>query len=99
MNRADDNATVGKEDRKRRVLDVLIETSMALPSVVIFRNVKLQGATFERRSVNNYLRELVEEGYVRKVSPEALDRGELVDVETSEQGYYLATDRASEFPG
>ena len=92
-------SSMAKEDRMRQVLNLLTETGMALPPAVVFRNLKLRGATFESRSVNTYLKELTEGGYVRKVAPEALDQGELVDVDDlRDEGYYVATDRADEFP-
>jgi repressor of nif and glnA expression len=86
-----------KEDRKRQVLDLLVDTEMALPPAVLFRNLKLRGATFEYRSVKTYLRELTEAGYVRKVSPDALQKGRLEDADEGE-GYYIATNRAPDFP-
>ncbi|MFD1588464.1 hypothetical protein ACFR9U_15905 [Halorientalis brevis] len=83
---------MGKEDRKRLILKVLADGGFALPPVVIFRNAKLRGATFERRSVNNYLTELTEEGLVQKIDAEALDEGEIKEVDLSDEGYFIATD-------
>lgn len=86
---------MGKEDRKRRVLNVLRD-GHALPPAVIFRNAKLQGADFERRSVNNYLDELLEEGFVKKVDAAALEDGTLVTVDRSEEGYFIITEEGQE---
>jgi len=83
---------MGKEDRKMRVLGVLVESELALPAVVIFRNAKLRGADFERNSTNNYLRELHEEGYVRKIDPGALETGEIKEIDLSDEGYFIATE-------
>lgn len=91
------NGGMGKEDRKRRVLSLLVETDLALPPAVIFRNVKFRGADFERRSVNNYLGELAEEGLITKVDPKSLESGELEEVPMSDEGYFVATDRGSEY--
>lgn len=74
---------MGKEERKRQVLGLLVESGLALPPAVIFYNSKRQGATFERRSVDNYLDELVESGFVEK--------------EDTKRGYYIATDRGIDF--
>lgn len=82
---------MGKEDRIERVLNVLAD-GHALPPAVIFRNAKLHGADFERRSVNNYLGELLEEGHIEKVNPKALEDGNLEAIDKSEEGYFIITD-------
>lgn len=73
------NGAMGKEERKRQVLGLLVESGLALPPAVILYNAKRRGATFERRSVDNYLDELQEDGFVRK--------------EDDKRGYYVATER------
>lgn len=92
MNNRQENDGMGKEDRKRQVLKILVDSDFALPPIVIFRNAKLRGATFERRSVNNYLRELAEEGKIEKVAPAPLDDGSVEPVPLSDEGYFIATD-------
>lgn len=87
---------MGKEDRKRRVLEILAKSQLALPPAVIFRNAKLRGADFERRSVNNYLPELYEEGLVEKVNPKALEDGEIEPIDITEDGYFIITDEGME---
>ena len=52
------SSNMGKEERKRMVLGLLVESGLELPPAVIFDNLKRRGATFERRSVDNYLQEL-----------------------------------------
>lgn len=74
---------MGKEERKRQVLRLLVESGLSLPPAVIFYNAKKRGATFERRSVDNYLEELVEEGYVEK--------------EDTKKGYYVATEAGRDY--
>ena len=59
---------MGKEERVRQVLGMLVETDLHLPPNVIFHNCKENGATFERRTVNRYLKELLEDGYVARVN-------------------------------
>jgi repressor of nif and glnA expression len=78
-----DNDSMGKEERMRQVLAILVESGLDLPPAVIFHNCKKRGATFERRSVNNYLDELQESGYVEKI-PDT-------------KGYYTATDEGREY--
>ena len=65
------------------VLGLLVESGMDLPPAVIFHNLKQRGATFERRSVDNYLSELREEGHVTKTD--------------GSKGYYSATERGRNF--
>jgi len=87
-----DGSGMGKEDRVMRVLGVLVESECVLPPVVIFRNAKIRGADFERRSIDNYLYDLYEDGYIRKLDPDALDNGDIVDMDWEESGgYYVAT--------
>jgi Fe2+ or Zn2+ uptake regulation protein len=59
---------MGKQDRKLRTLEILVKSKLALTPQVLFMNLKLSGATFERRSVGTYLTEMEADGYV-----EALD--------------------------
>ena len=77
-----DGGRMGKAERKRQVLGLLVESGLELPPAVIFHNLKRRGATFERRSVDNYLAELNEEGYVTKTD--------------DAKGYYSATEAGRE---
>jgi Fe2+ or Zn2+ uptake regulation protein len=58
---------MGKEERKEQVLAVLADSGLALTPYVLYRNLKMRGATFERRSLGNYLPELVDEGRVERI--------------------------------
>ena len=92
MHPDDDRANVAREERIQLVLAYLVESDSALPPAAIFRNLKLRGATFERRSVTTFLAELHERGLVQKVDMDALDEGRIEVVDTDEQGYWMATD-------
>ncbi len=70
MDTAENAETMGKEERKEQVLQILDESGLALTPYVLFRNAKMRGSTFERRTLSNYLSELVEEGRVEKVVQE-----------------------------
>lgn len=63
-----DGSGMGKEERKRMVLGLLVESGLELPPAVIFHNLKERGATFERRSVDNYLDELRDEGLIERTN-------------------------------
>lgn len=67
INADPDWGSMAKEDRKQQVLRILDESDLALTPYVIFRNLRMQGATFERRTLTNYLTELLDEGRVRKI--------------------------------
>ena len=90
---SDDNAErVAREERLRLVLEYLVETESALPPAAIFRNLKLRGATFERRSVTYFLADLHDRGLVEKVDTTALESGRVVAVGQGEPGYWVATE-------
>lgn len=91
------NESVGKEDRMLRVLKVLADSACAMPPSVIFRNAKLRGADFERRSVNNYLSELHDRGLVVKVKPQALEDRRIEEIDLAEEGYFMAAESAEEY--
>lgn len=65
---AGDGGGMGKEERKEQVLKLLADSDLALTPYVMFRNLKMRGATFERRTLGNYLNELVDEGRVERLS-------------------------------
>jgi DNA-binding HxlR family transcriptional regulator len=64
---AENSLTMGKEERKAQVLEMLARSNLALTPYVLFRNLKMNGATFERRTLANYLSELQEEDRVEKL--------------------------------
>jgi repressor of nif and glnA expression len=87
-----DGGNMGKEQRMAKVLELLQESDLALPPGVIFRNLKYRGVTFERRTLDNYLEELVDDGMVQKVEPDGLTDGELNEIPKDESGYYVITE-------
>jgi len=64
---------MGKEERKEQVLEILAQSDLALTPYVLFRNLKMRGATFERRTLGNYLAELVDENRVERLEFEQRD--------------------------
>jgi repressor of nif and glnA expression len=91
-----DAEDMGREDRKRQTLEVLVESGMAVPLKVLTRNVKLQGATFEESSVRRYLNELLDDGLVIKIDPFGLDDRKIIEVGKSEEGYWMASQKGRE---
>jgi len=82
---------MGREDRKKQTLELLVDAGIPLPTKVISRAAKYRGATFEESSVRRYLEDLLAEGAVVKVDPKALDDREIVQVGKSDEGYWMAS--------
>jgi len=85
-----------KTDRERVVLSLLAEVGEPLPPVLIYRILRVRGATFGRRSVMRYCSELGERGELQKIDPEAMEDGKLKRIDTSEKGYWMITDTGRE---
>jgi repressor of nif and glnA expression len=86
------DSRVGKDDRIEMTRRLLVESGQAMPTQVIVRNLKRRGATFERSTVQRYLRELVERGEVVKIDKAALDDRRVVEVDIGTEGYWIAAD-------
>lgn len=56
-----------KEARKTAILRFLRDTDLALPPKAVYINMRREGATFSRRTLNRHLKEMVEEGKVRRL--------------------------------
>lgn len=93
---AADGGDMTAEDRRQQVLTVLEAAGVALRSVDVFRACRLRGATFARRSTKTYLAQLVESGDVIKVDSDALNDGELIEIDTAERGHFIAASVADE---
>jgi len=88
---------MGKEERRAFVLAVLEQSGCAMKSIDVHRNCRLRGALFEHRTTKNYLTQLIESGDVCKVDSQALDEGEIVEVDTGKRGHFIAADVAAEY--
>lgn len=88
--RASDGGSVGKEERKQRVLAFLVDCRLALPRLALYRNLSYQGADFSDGSLKNYLAELRQDGYVERIDAEAFAEGR-VEISDDDPGYWLAT--------
>jgi hypothetical protein len=95
MDNIPDSTNMGRDARVELVLDYLVETGVALPVACLHRNLVLnRHATFSSTSLRSYLKELHEEGLVRKIDNEALDQREVREVRLSQPGYFQATETA-----
>jgi DNA-binding PadR family transcriptional regulator len=84
-----------KAERKRVLLEFMAQHKLALPPAAIHRNLKLhEELHISPSTVENYLEELLEEGYVTRVDPEPLQQGEISSLSADEAGraYYLITE-------
>jgi hypothetical protein len=85
-----------KADRERVVLSLLADVGEPLPPVLIYRILRVRGATFGRRSVMRYCSELGEKGELQKIDPQAMENGKLQQIDASEKGYWMITDAGRE---
>jgi hypothetical protein len=85
-----------KKDRERVVLSLLAEVGEPLPPVLIYRILRVRGATFGRRSVMRYCSELGQRGELAKIDPDAMEDCELREIDTSQKGYWMITDAGRE---
>jgi Fe2+ or Zn2+ uptake regulation protein len=69
--------------RGERVLELLVESELALPPTPIYENLRMDGATFSKRTVHRKLKRLQDADLVERVVPE--------------KGYYRATDAGHEY--
>lgn len=79
MSPPSDGSRMTKEERRDKALQLLADSDVALTPYVLFRNLKMRGATFERRSVSNYLEELMELEYVERVEQPGHDLYRITD--------------------
>ena len=96
-----ENDAMTKEERQEVVLRFMAEHDLAFPPKVLYRNLKLKrGITFRYSTVNNYLEEFVELGFVRRVYPQPLEAGEIKDVPDGDsddvRANYIITDAGRE---
>lgn len=93
MNDEFDSDDMGKEDRQRQVLQFMAEYPLAMPPTLIYRNLKLhKNITFSDQSVENYLDEFVERGWVDRVEKSPLDAGNLIEADDDSRAYYIITE-------
>ncbi|MDG5776261.1 winged-helix domain-containing protein [Haloarculaceae archaeon H-GB2-1] len=69
--------------RDEIVLELLVETDLALPPTPIYENLHRQGEDISKRTVNRRLQVLEERGYVERV--------------LEAKGYYAATDKGRSY--
>jgi len=87
-------------ERKDVILRFLADHQLALPQMVIFRNLKFHHEiTFSYSTVDNKLDESEQEGLVRRVNPEMLEDGELVDIPGGKENrsYYIITEKGRDY--
>lgn len=65
------------------MLELLVESGLALPPTPIYENLRRDGATFSKRTVHRKLDRLEENDLVERVIPE--------------KGYYRATEAGREY--
>jgi hypothetical protein len=89
-----DDENMTKSDRKEIVLSFMAKHELALPPLVIWRNLRYHhNATFAKDSVHTYLSELSDQGHLRRINPELLGDRELkeLDEDSAKRAYYIVT--------
>lgn len=93
-----DGGDMTKEDRRQQVLKFMDEYPLALPPLLLYRNLRMhETVTFSVDSLRNYLEEFAEEGLVQRVEKEPLDDGRVVEAESGSRAYYLISDDGREY--
>ena len=85
-----------KADREEVVLRLLAEIDEPLPPLLIYRILRVRGATFGRRSVLRYCSELGERGELLKIDPAEMENGDLEQIDPSEKGYWMISEAGRE---
>jgi hypothetical protein len=92
-----DGGDMGKEDRRRVVLDFMGEYPVALRPAEIYRNLRYhRRITFSKESVDNYIEEFVEEGLVLRVKPQSLEMGQIEEAPPDQRAYYIISEEGQE---
>lgn len=91
---ASENRDMGKEERRRVLLDFMADHQLALPPRAIHRNLRFrEAATFGYSSVLNYLDHYVDEDLILRIEPEPLeDRKVLATDDEDIRAYYVITE-------
>lgn len=93
-----DSGDMGKEDRRRVVLDFMGEHPVALRPAELYRNLRFhRRITFSKESVDNYIEEFVDEGLVLRVKPQALEMGKIEEAPADQRAYYIISDDGKEY--
>ena len=94
---AKERNNVPPQERRRVVLEFLDEHGLPLSPKAIYRGLKIQrDITFGYRTVQNILAELAEEGYVMRVSKDALDEGRidpLPENDSAQRAWYFISEK------
>jgi hypothetical protein len=88
-----DNANMPKPEAKETVLEFMAEYDTPMPVAVLFRGLRLRyNWTYTDETLLNYLGELVDEGRVQRVDPNALEQRSIEQADSDTRAYYLLTD-------
>lgn len=87
----DENMT--KDERMDVILQYMEEHPLALPPTVLYRNLRIYRNLYVTdETVKNYLEEMAEKGWVKRVRKEPLDDGVIEDAGSDDRAYYIITD-------
>jgi predicted transcriptional regulator len=94
MTDSHDNDDMVKSERMDLLLEFMAEHPLAMPPIVIYRNLRIhRNLRVRKETVKNYLQELAEDGLVRRVDKGSLDDGKVVDADEDGRAYYIITEK------
>lgn len=103
MTGPEEDRHVPPEERRMLVLEFINEHDMPLPPLAIYAGlVRQYRITFAYRTIQNILKELVEEGSLIRVDTKKLREGDiepLGDTESRRRAYYFITTEGKERVG
>lgn len=92
-----DDSPVPPEARENQVLAFLNRVSIPLPPKVIFRAMKsTEGITFSDSTMTNICMRLDDEGFLMRCDMDELERGNIVEADPDDRGYYYITQAGRE---
>jgi hypothetical protein len=93
------NSKMPKSEAKRIVLEFMAQYDVPMPPTVLHRGLRLhKNFTYSDETLLNYLGELVEDGLVVRIDPQALHTRDIVPLTDADtRGYYLITDDGRDF--
>ncbi|MBX0296671.1 hypothetical protein [Haloarcula nitratireducens] len=92
-----ENGDMVKSERKDLILQFMGEYPLAMPPVLIYRNLRLhRNLRVGKETVKNYLQELVEEGLVLRIDKNALDDGEIREADPDDRAYYIISEEGKD---
>ena len=94
MNDDCNDGDMTKNERMEAILQYMEEYPLALPPTVLYRNIRIHRNLYiGRETVRNYLDEMADKGWVKRVKKKPLDNGGIVEAGPDDRAYYIITEQ------